>query len=75
IEQRIFNRTNLKVFEQRLSRFKCRDTFDNECLNVAYNAFALYTEYPTASVFRNAPMHEEDPNNEDCENETIGMEK
>jgi len=75
IEQKLYNRINLTVFEQRLSRFKSRDTFDKECWNVACNAFALYTEYPTASIFRNAPMPEQDPFNDDCENEVIGMEK
>ncbi|WP_395092124.1 hypothetical protein ACF3NR_00075 [Vaginella massiliensis] len=75
IEQKLYNRINLTVFEQRLSRFKSRDTFDKECWNVACNAFALYTEYPTASIFRNAPMSEQDPYNDDCENEVIGMEK
>nr|WP_315257795.1 hypothetical protein [uncultured Flavobacterium sp.] len=75
IEQKLFNRINLKVFEQRLSRFKSVDTFDRECWQVACNVFALYTEYPTASIFRNAPLPEQDPYNDDCENETIGMEK
>lgn len=75
IEQKLYNRINLTVFEQRLSRFKSRDTFDKECWNVACNAFALYTEYPTTSVFRNAPMPEQDPYDDDCENEVIGMEK
>lgn len=75
IEQKLYNRINLTVFEQRLSRFKSRDTFDKECWNVTCNAFALYTEYPTASIFRNAPMPEQDPYNDDCENEVIGMEK
>ncbi|MFH6965299.1 hypothetical protein ACHRVK_22240 [Flavobacterium plurextorum] len=75
IEQKLYNRINLTVFEQRLSRFKSRDTFDKECWNVACNAFALYTEYPTASIFRNAPIPEQDPYNDDCENEVIGMEK
>lgn len=75
IEQKLYNRINLTVFEQRLSRFKSRDTFDHECWKVACNAFALYTEYPTASIFRNAPMPEQDPYTDDCENEVIGMEK
>ncbi|MDV3876886.1 hypothetical protein CMU01_12650 [Elizabethkingia anophelis] len=75
IEQKLYNRINLTVFEQRLSRFKSRDTFDKECWNVACNAFALYTEYPTVSIFRNAPIPEQDPYNDDCENEVIGMEK
>ncbi len=75
IEQKLYNRINLTVFEQRLSRFKSLDKFDKECWNVACNAFALYTEYPTASIFRNAPIPEQDPYNDDCENEVIGMEK
>lgn len=75
IEQKLFNRINLKVFEQRLSRFKSLDTFDKECWQVACNAFALCTEYPNATIFRNAPLPEQDPYNDDCENEAIGMEK
>lgn len=75
IEQRLFNLNNLKFFEQRLNQFKSRDTFDKDCQKVARNAFALYTEYPTASIFRNAPMQEEDPDNDEYENEAIGMQK
>ncbi|MCO5241523.1 MAG: hypothetical protein M9904_15855 [Chitinophagaceae bacterium] len=75
IEQKLHNRINLTVFEQRLSRFKSRDTFDRECWQMACNAFALYTEYPIGSIFRNAPIPEQDPYADDCENEVIGMEK
>ncbi|WP_425513993.1 hypothetical protein [Kaistella soli] len=75
IEQKLFNRINLKVFEQRLNRFKSVDMFDRECHKVSCNAFALFTEYPNASIFRNAPISEEDPYNDDYENEAIGMEK
>ena len=74
IEQKLFNRINLEVFEQRLNAFKSRDTFDHDCWQMACNAFALYTEYPHASIFRNAPINE-DHENEDEENEIIGMEK
>ena len=74
IEQKLFNRTNLKVFEQRLNRFKSVDMFDKECWQVACNAFALCTEYPNATIFRNATLPEKDPY-EDDENEIIGMEK
>jgi hypothetical protein len=74
IEQKIFNRINLQVFEQRLNAFKSLDTFDHECWQVACTAFALYTEYPQESIFRNAPI-KNDPENEEDENETIGMEK
>ena len=75
IEQKLFNRINLKVFEQRLNRFKSVDTFDRECWQVACNAFALCTEYPNATIFRNAPLPEKDPYNDDDENEVIEMEK
>ena len=74
IEQKLFNRINLKVFEQRLSRFKSLDTFDRECWQVACNAFALCTEYPNTTIFSNATLPEKDPY-EDDENEIIGMEK
>lgn len=75
IEQKLFNRINLKVFEQRLNRFKNVDTFDKECWQVAHNAFALFTEYPNTTIFRNATLPEKDPYNDDDENEIIGMEK
>ena len=74
IEQKLFNRTNLKVFKQRLNRFKSVDMFDKECWQVACNAFALCTEYPNATIFRNATLPEKDPYDND-ENEIIGMEK
>jgi hypothetical protein len=74
IEQKIFNRINLQVFKQRLNAFKIRDVFDNQCMQVACKAFALYMEYPQESIFRNAPLNE-DPDKEADENETIGMEK
>lgn len=74
IEQKIFNRINLRVFEQRLNSFKSHDTFDHDCLQMARNAFALYTEYPQVSIFRNA-LVKEDPESEVDENEVIGMEK
>lgn len=74
IEKKLFNRINLQVFKQRLNAFKSRDTFDHDCWQLAYNAFALYTEYPHASIFRNALINE-DHENEDEENEIVGMEK
>ncbi|AZA95630.1 hypothetical protein [Chryseobacterium shandongense] len=73
--QKVFNRNNLTYFEQRLSRFNSRDAFDRECQKVACDVFALYTEYPNATMFRNAPLSEEDPYNQEHQVETIGMEK
>lgn len=75
IEQRLFNRINLEMFEKRLSSFVSHDVFEIECWQLACNAFALYTEYPKASIFRNAPLPEQDPYDDDCDNEAIGMEK
>lgn len=69
MQQKIFNRINLQVFERRLNAFKCRDTFDHECWQLAYKTLALYTEYPQASIFRNTPQNETD------ESGVIGMEK
>lgn len=73
IEQRIYNRINLTVFEQRINSFKAKDDFDNECLTVANEAFALYQTYPNENVFRNAKSNGE-VSEEDMEN-IIGMEK
>ncbi|SFO11909.1 hypothetical protein SAMN05421741_12110 [Paenimyroides ummariense] len=73
IEQRIYNRINLTVFEQRINSFKAKDDFDNECLTVAKEAFVLYQTYPNENVFRNAKPNGE-AFEEDMEN-IIGMEK
>jgi hypothetical protein len=75
IEQKLFNHINLELFEQRLSNFKSLDEFDQECLQVACKVFTLFTEFPTEAIFRNAPISEQDPDNDDYDNEIIGMEK
>lgn len=76
IEQKLFNRCNLTFFEQRLNRFTSHNHFEQECWRVACNAFDLYSKYPDASIFRNAPTPERDPHNDDdYDNESIGMEK
>lgn len=73
MEQRIYNRINLTVFEQRINSFKAKDDFDNECLTVAKEAFDLYQNYPNENVFRNAKPNGE-TTEENMEN-IIGMEK
>lgn len=73
MEQRIYNRINLNVFEQRINSFKAKADFDNECLTVAKEAFALYQTYPEANVFQNAKPNGE-ASEEDMDN-IIGMEK
>jgi hypothetical protein len=74
IEKKIFNRINLEVFEERLNAFKSRDAFDKQCLDIGKKAFAIYTDYPNESIFRNAPMNDRDED-EETEDESIGMEK
>lgn len=72
--QKIFSPMNLTFFEKRLNTFESRNVFDRECLDVAQKAFALYSDYPNESIFRNAPIHDEEED-EETENESIGMEK
>jgi len=73
MEQKIFNRMNLEVFEERLNGFKSRDAFDTLCMDTAKKAFALFIDYPNESIFRNAPINEDEE--DETENESIGMEK
>lgn len=75
IEKKIFNLKNLDFFEQRLNFFKSINEFDIACHKVASEAFALYSEYPKSTIFRNKPSSEEDPHGEDYGNKVIGMEK
>jgi hypothetical protein len=72
--QKIFSPMNLNFFEKRLNGFKSRDAFDKQCLDIGKKAFAIYTDYPNESIFRNAPTHDEEED-EDTESESIGMEK
>jgi len=75
IEQKLFNRINVKVFDQRLKAFKSSNTFDHKCWLLACDTFTLYKEYPNERIFRNAPFSEQDPYENDYENQSIGMEK
>ena len=74
IQQKIFSVMNLTFFEKRLNAFKCRNAFDKECLDIAQSAFALFSEYPNESIFRNAPINGGDEDAE-TEEEGISMEK
>ena len=74
IEKKLGNLKNLEVFEQRLNNFKPRNTFDQNCYKVAFDAFALYSEYPKTILFRNKPTLEQDPYNDDYGNKAIGMD-
>ncbi|MDW8848908.1 hypothetical protein SD960_02295 [Flavobacterium sp. MMLR14_040] len=72
--QKFFSPMNLTFFEKRLNGFKSLDDFDKQCLDIGKKAFALFTDYPNESIFRNAPTHDEEED-EDTESESIGMEK
>ena len=74
IEQKLFNRINLQLFKQRLSNFKSLDEFDQECWQLACKVFELFTEYPKTSIFKNTPISEQDPYNDDYGNKAIGMD-
>ncbi|MBB4805893.1 hypothetical protein HNP38_001165 [Chryseobacterium defluvii] len=73
IEQKLFNRKNLEMFEQRLNNFDSHTAFDHDCYKVAFDDFALYSEYPKTTIFRNQPTPDKNPYFDD-ENKTIGME-
>jgi len=51
-----------------------QDEFDKICHKIASEAFALYSEYPDTTIFRNKPSSEQNPNDEDYCNRAIGME-
>lgn len=72
MEQKIFNRKNLDVFAERIKAFKPKNDFEQECLNVANEMFALYTDYPATTVFQHAKYVRDDDEQED---EVIVMRK
>ena len=74
VEKKLCNPKNLEVFEQRLGDFKIRNTFDQDCYELASVAFTLYSEYPKTTLFQNKPTPEQDPYNDDYGNKAIGMD-
>ncbi|MGK6342491.1 hypothetical protein ACMGDK_09645 [Chryseobacterium sp. DT-3] len=74
IEQKIYNRSNLTFFADRIARFDPKDQFDLDCLAMASKALAIYKEYPDASIFRNASSMLDDEG-EYLEDEIIAMER
>ena len=59
MEQKIFNTANLTFFKKRLNRFKSTNVFEQDCLKLAQEAYALLEQYPNENVFRNARPNEE----------------
>nr|WP_288834410.1 hypothetical protein [uncultured Flavobacterium sp.] len=69
MEQKIFNTANLTFFKKRLNSFKSKDVFEQDCLKLAQEAYALLEQYPNENVFRNArPNDEADENEEETDN-------
>lgn len=71
MQQKLFNRANLAVFEQRLMAFNPTDEFDKECRALACDALALYREYPDTNIFCNSSLaevnvHEDGDYEQDC---------
>lgn len=72
MEQKMFNRKNLDVFAERIKAFKTKNDFERECLHVAKEMFAIYTGYPTTTIFQHAKYVQDD---EEQEDEIIAMRK
>lgn len=72
VEQKIFNRKNLEVFGRRITTFRPKNDFEQECLDVAQGMFTLYTEYPATTVFQHAKYADDEAEQED---EVIAMNK
>jgi hypothetical protein len=53
VEQIIYNRKTLQVFEHRLKHFSPHDEFDTDCLKMAKQVFELYRQYPEENIYRN----------------------
>ena len=71
MEQKIYNHHNLSQFKERLNKFKVKDnkdSFDNDCYQLAKEIFSLYEQYPNASIYRNSK-----PNGEIEEFETDNL--
>lgn len=69
MEQKIFNTANLTFFKKRLNRFKSTNAFEQDCLKLAQEAYALLEQYPNENVFRNARRSEEaDEDEEETDN-------
>jgi hypothetical protein len=67
---------NLRIFNERISRFKISSEFDNQCYWLAEEVLMLYLEYPKEGIFRNTDWYRQNQEEEyeGC-NDSFGMEK
>lgn len=68
MEQKIYNHHNLTRFKVHLKNFKAKDSFDNDCFMLARKIFALYQQYPNATIYQNLQSNTE---TEEYESDTI----
>lgn len=59
MQRKIHNSYHLDNFATTIDRFKPCNPFEEECLLIAKDAFALYQEFPNRSVFQNIPELED----------------
>lgn len=75
MEQKIFNRANLKVWKQRITGFKDSDTLDHDCWRLACEALDIYEKYPDSTVFGNARPNGEADDDDDDMNNIVTMDR
>ncbi len=72
MEQKMFNHKNIVWLASRIQSFSTHTDYQRNCLQLAEQALALYTEYPDSNIFK----HSQCSHNEDeQENEMIRMDK
>jgi len=72
MEQKIFNRKNLDVLEQRIRAFTPVTQYELECMQLAQQALTLYKDYPKTNVFAHGTYGRYD---EEQEEEVIRMDR
>jgi len=72
MERKLFNRKNLEVMASRIKAYTPETDYERECLQLAEQALALYTDYPGTNVFEHGTYARYD---EEREEEVIRMDK
>ncbi|WP_412468795.1 hypothetical protein [Pedobacter sp. KLB.chiD] len=62
IKKKITKSENLTYFKQRIDALIPKNEFDLQCMEVAKEAYALYSDFPASNIYRNLPPdQDEDP--------------
>lgn len=59
VKRKMINRESLNRFKDHINKFQPKDEFDKSSLEVAKEAFSLYTTFPGRDLFQNIPQIEE----------------